>query len=416
MSESNWTSSGYRPDEHGFWRATLDDRADLGYPVGYYFADSVRAIMTAFANFFNDMWVIRFDENGFPRKRIEVPLKFGPRAKSHDFRREQESGKTYYIPLPNMYYRIMSFQYDSTRAASSYSIRTFYEEYMMSKGVEEGQVQLLWNDTQPVPYNIGIELTAKAEKFSDLLQIVEQISSRFNPDAFIFIKEFWFMNIRRDVKMKLESIDLSYPEEMGEQEKRELEAKFTFTIEGQVYTKIEHGAIIDQIIMTINPSIAVYKSRELCMTLRGSKDPRSPYMFLEKDTDNQLVKDGILVRSENQMPNTDPGVETYKPADRYEDYFSLTEPYDQGVWKFTSGVLEENADKYESVIRTSGNYREEPGTFEPDTKTWEGSRTDRYDFTKLKEEDISSSGRKTYLNSGMEKVDTYHFTEHKTNA
>ena len=336
MSESNWTTSGYRPDEHGWWKATLDDRGDLGYPTGYYYADTMRAIMVAFTKFFNDVYVIRYDEQGYPRKSIRVPIKFGPRAKSHDFRKEEESKQTYYIPLPNLYYKFTGFQYDNTRAASSKAIRTFYEDYLLSKGIEEGDCQLLWEDTQPVPYNITFDMSAKTELFSDLLQIIEQITSRFNPDAFLFIKEFWFMNIRRDIKMKLDNVSIEFQDEFGEQEKRELEARFTFTIEGQVYTKIEHGAIIDRIVTILNPSIAVYKD--------GS----------------------------------------------------------------------EIADKYKSIIDVSGNYKEEPGTYDPETRTWQGSMTDRYDFANVTEECISASGRKDYLNSANEKVDTMWASTHVT--
>ena len=334
MSESNWKNDGYNPEEHEWWKATLDDKDNLGYPTGYYYADTMRAIMVAFTKFFNDVYVIRYDEHGYPRKSIRVPIKFGPRSKSHDFRKEEESGETYYIPLPNMYYKFTGFQYDSTRAASSNSIRTFYENYLLSKGIEEGECQLLWEDTQPVPYNITFEMSAKVELFADLLQIIEQISSRFNPDAFLFIKEFWFMNIRRDIKMKLDSVSIDFQDEFGEQDKRELEAKFSFTIEGQVYTKIEHGAIIDRIIAVLNPAIAVYKD--------GSDVP----------------------------------------------------------------------DRYKSMIDVSGNYREEPGTYDPDTNTWQGSMTDRYDFANVTEESITNSGRKDFLNSANEKVDTQWASRH----
>lgn len=409
MAESYWKTSGYRPDEHGWWKATIDDRGDFGYPIGYYFADTLRAIMVAFTNFFNDLYVIRYDENGFPRKRIQVPIKFGPRAKSHDFRKE--SGKTYYIPLPNMYYQITSFQYDATRAASSMVCRTFYENYMMDKGIEEGQAQLLWSDTKPVPYNFGFTLTAKAEKMSDLLQMIEQICTRFNPDAFLFIKEFWFMNIRRSIKMKLDSVDTSMPEDMGEQDKREVEAKFHFTIEGWLYTKIEYGAIIDQIIVTLNPSIAVYKTQQIVNVLSGSKDPDNPEFYIADSADLPIKDAGIIQRKEELAP----GVSVWTPAENYDAYFELAQK-DQGIWKFTSAVESEEADRYKSIIGISGNYIEESGTYDSAARSWEGegSMTDRYDFSKLTEDDYTASGRKDYLNSNNERVDTHWFMKHDT--
>lgn len=397
MAESNWKSPGYNPEEHGWWRATLDDANNFGYPNNYYFADTVRAIIIAFGKFFNDMYVVRFDENGYPRKKIQVPLKFGPRAKSHDYRREEESGKTYYIPLPNMFYKITSFQYDQARAASSNTIRTFYDQYLMSKGIEERYVDLLWSDAKPVPYNIGIELTAKADKFADILQIVEQISSRFDPDAFVFIKEFWFMNIRRDVKMKLESVSVDYQDDFGEQDKRELEAKFAFTIEGQVYTKIEHGAIIDQIILKLNPSIAVYKEIPLEISLKSND---GKFNIADPD-DSILVKNGILKKDSDGR---------YKIVEDYESYF--THEKDSDLWVFTSGQLNGRPDPYESTISVSGNYHVDEGaSYDSATNSWPGSMTDRYDFTKVGD-DYSTSGNKDFLNNDNEKVNTTWVNRH----
>lgn len=421
MAESNWTIDGYNPSEHGFWKASIDGQSDFGYPVGYYYADTVRAIMIAFTNFFNDLYVIRYDENGYPRKRIQVPIKFGPRAKSHDFRKEQESGETYYIPMPNMYYKIVNIQYDSSRAASSDAIRMFYEDYLMTNGVEETQAQLLWQDTQPVPYNISLELSVKADKFSDLLQMVEQISSRFNPDAFLFIKEFWFMNIRRDIKMKLDSVSLDYQDEFGEQEKRELEAKFMFTVEGQVYTKIEDGAIIDQILVKLNPSIAHYATEDVRFTVSAASSTEKRF-YVSDNSDNWLKSNGMIVRdSDSSVPGIGIYVPTsgaydaftyWKPTTRYDLFGNLTSNAEQSFWEFNSACTSEIADKYTSVIGVSGNYAPEPGSYDPETRSWTGSMKDRFDFANVTEEDFTSSGRMDYLNSGNERVDTMWISKH----
>lgn len=411
MAESNWKDDGYVPSEHGWWRATIDNRGDFGYPVGYYYADTLRAVMIAFANFFNDLYVVRYDEDGFPRKRIQVPIKFGPRAKSHDFRKEQESGETYYIPLPNMYYKITSFQFDAQRASSTRAVRTFYEDYLIKKGVEERYAQLLWSDTQPVPYNIGIELTAKADKTADIFQIVEQLSSRFCPDAFLFIKEFWFMNIRRDIKMKLDQVSIDYQEEEpGEQAKREVEAKFQFTIEAQMYTKITDGAIIDRIITTLNPSIAVFKTHDVVMSFSGSSDPKNPYVYLAKENKNPLVQGGIL--SPFDMPDIPSDAQAYRWSEDYDSNFAMLAPKEKGIWTFTSAVENEYADRYRTVVDLSGNYAPQPGTYDSASRSWVGSDTERYDFTKLKDSDWTTSGRKDYLNSTSERIDTMWVEKH----
>ena len=254
-NESNWKTSGYIPSEHGWNKATLNNVSNFGYPENYFYADSIKNAIIAFGSFFNDINVIRYDENGYPRKIIQVPIKFGPRAKSHDFRVEKESGKTYYIQQPNMFYKITSVAFDAERAESIETARTFYEDYLVSNGIAENAVQQLWQDIHPTPYNITIESTASCDKMEDALQILEQICSKFNPANFLYVKEFWFMNIRRDIKMKMENSSLEYNEDYGEEDKREITVKFTFTLECNMYHKIDSGTIIDQIVTKLIPNI-----------------------------------------------------------------------------------------------------------------------------------------------------------------
>lgn len=254
-SESNFESEGYNPTDHGLWPATLDGRDDLGYPDGYFFADTTRALVNAIGDFFSRMWVIRYDENGYPRKQIRVPLKFGPRSKSFDYRREDSSGKTYYIPLPNMYYKITGMEFDSNRATSSNTVREFYMDYMINSGVDSELVEIFWRDIQPVPYNYTIDVSVKTDKFSDLLQITEQILSKFNPNSFLYIKEFWFSDIKRDIKMVLNSVTLDYSDELAEEDRRELSASLSFTLESVIYqprVSTTYG-LIEKIIAQLKP-------------------------------------------------------------------------------------------------------------------------------------------------------------------
>lgn len=253
MSETDRSGDNYNPAEHGLWPATLDDAEGLGYPDNYFFADTTRALVTAITDFFSSMWVIRYDEKGYPRKRIQVPIKFGPRSKAHDFRREDVSGKTYYVPLPNIYFKISGIEYDESRATSSYEVRDFYEKYFLNSGIDSETTDLFWRDVQPIPYNYNIELSAKCDKFSDLLQITEQILGKFNPDSFLYIREFWFSDIRRDIKLVLNSISLDYNDEYSEEERRDLSATLSFKAESLVYANREvSGALIEKIIATLS--------------------------------------------------------------------------------------------------------------------------------------------------------------------
>lgn len=265
MISADWTQDSYNPQEHNFWKATLD-APNGGYPKNYYFADTMRAISVAFGQKFADVFVIREDEKGYPRKQIQVPIKFGPRSKAHDFRTELESANIdengvidpkYYIQNPCMTWKFTSGQYDSQRQTSSNVIRTFYDRYLMSKGVELRSCDLFWKDMMVIPVNIGIQLTTYADKDADLQRMFEQVVRKTKDSVlFLYVKEFWFMNIRRDIKVQLSSFNFDYgQDDMGEDAKREVKCTFDFNCEAFIYRPIENADIITQIITKLQPNI-----------------------------------------------------------------------------------------------------------------------------------------------------------------
>lgn len=280
---SNWTQSGYDPSEHNFHKGVIDNSPNEGYPQNYFFSDTIRSVVIGFGNYFNDLYVIRYDEHGEPIKKIQVPLKYGPRMKSHDFRVEQESGKKYYIPLPNIYYKIDSISFAGDRYAGAGEVRAFYSNYFEKNGIDYVMANKFWSDIQPVPYNITFSMDAKVEYMSDINQIMEQILVRFAPESYIHLKEFWFVNKRRTIKIKCDSTNIDMNTEFGEEDKREITGTFTFTVEAFLYKPIQNSYIIDQIIMDLytKDNKEVYKE-----VIKGNYDPYGN--SLEYDADRLL--------------------------------------------------------------------------------------------------------------------------------
>lgn len=245
---ANYKEPGYKPSEHGYWRGTIDNAPNFGYPQRYFYADTLRHIFLAFGNFFNDIKIIRYNENLEPIKVIDVPIKFGPRMKSHDFRTEEESGKKYYISMPNLTYRLESMQFDPERAKGIYEQRAFYTDELNNLGIMGDQADMFWSDLQPSPYNLSIKMEFNCEKLTDAEQAAEQICSRFNPACFFDMKEFWFFNKRRSIKMRLDSINWDVnSENMGEDQWRQVTVSFAFTLEIVLYRPIRDAKIIQKI-------------------------------------------------------------------------------------------------------------------------------------------------------------------------
>ena len=156
---ANWTQHDYDPSKHNWHKGVIDGAPNEGYPKNYFFADTLRSVIIGFGNFFNNLYVVRYDEHGEPIKKIQVPLKFGPRMKSHDYRVEQETGKKYYIPLPNLTYRIDSVSFAPDRYAGGGEDRGFYSNYFEKNGVDYLLANKFWSDVQPVPVDIQIGRT-----------------------------------------------------------------------------------------------------------------------------------------------------------------------------------------------------------------------------------------------------------------
>lgn len=245
---ANYTQKGYDIAENNMWKGTTEG-PNKGYPKNYYYADTLRNISIAFTNFFNDLYVVRYNEYGEPVKNIQVPIKFGPRMKSFDFRRELESGKTYYVSYPNMAWRFDGMSFDAERFSGQYAERVFYNDTLEEIGIDYTMSDLFWGDTQPVPYNLNISMELKCDLLSDATQVVEQICARFTPDVNINIKEFWFFNKKRNISLIL-SGDPSWSiesESIGEEDKREITVTFSFTAAIWLYKPIKNGVIIDKI-------------------------------------------------------------------------------------------------------------------------------------------------------------------------
>lgn len=258
---ANYTQPGYDPSLHGYWKGTADGAPGFGYPANYYYADTMRSLFIGFENFFKDLYVIRYNKFGEPVKTIQVPIKFGPRNKSHDFRTEQESGNKYYISLPNLAYRLDSMQFASERAKGIYETRAFYNKDLENAGLICDQQEKFWSDVQPVPYNINVSMEANCEKMTDAEQIVEQIAVRFQPASFFDVKEFWFFNKRRSIKLKMESLNWEIQSEsMGEEDWRRIKVTFSFIMEAFLYKPIKDAQIIEKIntYLTLNKGDYIY--------------------------------------------------------------------------------------------------------------------------------------------------------------
>ena len=320
---ANYTQSGYDPSLNGYWKGTIDGAPNFGYPKNYFFADTIRNVMIGFGNFFNEIKVIRYDKFGCPVKTLDVPLKFGPRNKSHDFRTEQETGKKYYISMPNLTYRIDSLEFDTERAKGIYEQRAFYQSDLDDAGLVCDMQTKFWSDVQPTPYNINISMEANCEKIADATQILEQIASRFNPACFMNLKEFWFFNKRRSIKIILNNTTMDIQSDsMGEEEWRQIKVSFGFKIEAVLYKPIKDAQIIEKIntYLTLNRGDYIYHGVTFG-NANGSLDEQHDFSKIyQTKVGNAYVLDGNPVTTYDSATSAYTTLYNYVQTDQLTTY------------------------------------------------------------------------------------------------
>ena len=171
----------------------------------HYYTRSTRKVLIAFLDMFNNIKVYNYDSSSNVVNIIDVALKYGPAEKYHLFNLQTEANKKYYVKLPAILVSIDGLNYNSDRATSVNEIRSFYNDAIESSHYED-----FWNDVIPTPYDISFKVEIRTESQDHLYQIIENINPYFNPTNHLRIKEFDFLNLERNIKVKLESTTIEY--------------------------------------------------------------------------------------------------------------------------------------------------------------------------------------------------------------
>ena len=199
--------------------------------------ETMRKVVVAFGTMFNNIQLVRKDNDGNIIQTMKVPLAYGPRGKFL-VRLDADAdlgSKTSSITLPRIGFEINNLSYDPARKLNR------VQKFRKVKGDNSDQL-----DTQymPVPYNLDFELYILAKQSDDALQIVEQILPYFQPDYTITMNDMAAMGIKKDVPVILNSI--SYEDDyQGEfQNRRALIYSLSFTAKFYLYGPVTSSSVI----------------------------------------------------------------------------------------------------------------------------------------------------------------------------
>ena len=203
-----------------------------------FYHETVRNVIVAFGTMFNNIQIVRKDNNGTVTQTMKVPLAYGPKQKFLT-RLDQDPSlsSATAITLPRLGFEIGALSYDSARKLNR--VQKFKKVKSSSSDASKLDTQYM-----PVPYNMDITLYAMAKNSDDALQIVEQILPFFQPDYTLTLNDMADMGIKRDVPIILN--DVSYEDNyQGDFEsRRAIIYTMAFTTKFYLYGPVTSTSVI----------------------------------------------------------------------------------------------------------------------------------------------------------------------------
>jgi len=202
----------------------------------FYF-DLIRKYIICFGSLFNDIRISRTDSNGNVTMLERVPLTYGPKDAmlARVIQDPTISRPTAVYPLPMMSFEIVSMDYDPTRKLQTV-VRMAHNDPTDNSKRNYQYV--------PVPYNINFKLSVLAKNSEDGTKIMEQILPYFTPDWTVTAELIPEMNIKNDIPIVLQNVQLDDVYEEGFKERRSMVWNLDFVLKGYFYGPVKTSKVI----------------------------------------------------------------------------------------------------------------------------------------------------------------------------
>ena len=201
-----------------------------------FYHETIRKIVVAFGTMFNNIQLIRKDNDGNIVQSMKVPLAYGPRQKFLvRLREDPDLTKQVAITLPRIGFEIQNLSYDPTRKLNR------VQKFKKTKSSKSNALDVQF---MPVPYNLEFELYILSKNSDDALQIVEQILPYFQPDYTLTVNDMADMGIKRDVPIVLNGITYEDDYEGDFTTRRSLIYTLSFTTKFYLYGPVTSTGVI----------------------------------------------------------------------------------------------------------------------------------------------------------------------------
>jgi hypothetical protein len=204
-----------------------------------FYHQHVKKAITVFGLLFTNININRVDGSNVTQQVIRVPLSYSTKQKFLSrialVDDADERGEVA-ITLPRMGFEIQGFEFDPGRKISPVQKNKAIIEGEANTGISRSFVS--------TPWNMSLSLYIFAKNQEDGLQIVEQIMPFFNPDFNITVNELPELGIKRDINIKLDSVDYDDNYEGELAVRQSIIWTFNFTMKLNFYGYVSNQNII----------------------------------------------------------------------------------------------------------------------------------------------------------------------------
>jgi len=204
--------------------------------MSYAYHRTIRKVVIAFGNLFNEIKLSRYDDNGVEQENFLVPIVYGGKEKYVSrLDGDPELDKKVQITLPIMSFEMTNMSYDAARKLNTNMKTTSYSG-------QSGSKLAVYN---PVPFDFDFSLFAYVRNIEDGAQLMEKILPYFTPDYTVNVNLVPEMGIVKQLPIILKGVTNEVDYEGDYNSKvRNVIWTLTFTVKGYLYGAIKEPKII----------------------------------------------------------------------------------------------------------------------------------------------------------------------------
>lgn len=193
----------------------------------HYYHRIIRKLVVSFGSLFNNMRLVRYDQNENEIERINVPLMYASKEKFYmRVTNSPDLINPMNLTLPRMAFEMNGISYDPLRKISNFS-----------EQIAEG-TPLGLKKARYTPYNFDFNLYAFVRNTEDGAQIVEQILPYFTPDYTLTLDFVGIDDMKMDVPVVFNSITYDDSHEGDPESTRSIIWTLNFTAKGYLFGPI----------------------------------------------------------------------------------------------------------------------------------------------------------------------------------